>query len=109
MHAGVYGCTLNDFTIGTVRSGRQIQGKPEWDVTVINNCACPQKLIKLACKGFQAAESINPSILSKEAGDKCLLIAGNSLAGSASTSVKFSYAWDPPFTFFPSEAITIAC
>ena len=109
IYAGVYGCSVNDITVGTVRSGGQIQGKPEWNVTVTNNCVCPQRLIKLACTGFRAVVEIDPSIFKREGADKCLLIQGNNLAGSASASIKFSYAWDPPFTFFVSEAVTVMC
>ncbi|KAL0016433.1 hypothetical protein SO802_003502 [Lithocarpus litseifolius] len=103
---GFCACSLDNININTIRSGREIQGKPEWNVTVINNCNCPQKLIKLTCKGFQTLENVDPSILSK-VGDKCLLIGGNQLGGSA--SVKFSYAWDPAYIFWPSESTIVGC
>ncbi|RDX88259.1 hypothetical protein CR513_30171, partial [Mucuna pruriens] len=95
-------CSLNNINIGTTRSGREIQGKPEWNVTVINNCNCEQSQIKLSCKGFQSAESIDPSILSID-GDSCLLINGNPLKGS--DAVNFSYAWDPPFLLLPASSV----
>ncbi|KAL4650829.1 hypothetical protein ACB092_01G115500 [Castanea dentata] len=103
---GFYACSLDNININTIRSGREIQGKPEWNVTVINNCNCPQLLIKLSCKGFQTVENVDPSILSIM-DDKCLLIRGKPLEGFA--SVKFSYAWDPPFILLPSESIVVGC
>ncbi|CAK7329553.1 unnamed protein product [Dovyalis caffra] len=103
---GLCACSLNNINIGTVRSGRQISGKPEWNVTVVNNCQCAQSQIKLSCMGFQTVENIDPSILVKQ-GDACLLINGNSLEKSA--SVKFSYAWDPPFLLLPLGSVSHGC
>ncbi|GMN45470.1 hypothetical protein TIFTF001_014659 [Ficus carica] len=100
-------CSINDINIGTVRSGREIEGKPEWNVTVINNCGCSQKSIKLGCKGFQTAEPVDPLILLKsKEGETCLLINGSSLVGFQ--SVRFSYAWDPPFLLLPLDS-SITC
>ncbi|ESW17437.1 hypothetical protein PHAVU_007G239600 [Phaseolus vulgaris] len=99
-------CSLNNINIGTSRSGREIGGQPEWNVSVINNCSCQQSEIKLSCKGFQSSESIDPSILSME-GDSCLLISGNPMKGF--DTVNFSYAWDPPFLMFPSSSVIGPC
>ncbi|XP_061343769.1 protein TAPETUM DETERMINANT 1 [Gastrolobium bilobum] len=99
-------CSLNNINIGTTRSGRQIQGMPEWNVTVINNCSCEQSQIRLACKGFQTTEGVNPSILSMK-GDSCLLINGNPLQAFA--TVSFSYAWDPPFLLLPTNSVLGNC
>ncbi|CAB4297353.1 unnamed protein product [Prunus armeniaca] len=99
---GFCACTLNNINIGTARSGREIGGKPEWNVVVTNNCACAQTSIVLSCRGFQTAEPVDPAILKKQ-GDVCLLIMGNLL--DAGASVKFSYAWDPPFLLLPSSSV----
>lgn len=96
-------CSLDTINIGTQRSGREIGGLPEWNVQVINNCACLQKQIVLSCPGFQTVEPVDPSILTKQ-GDACLLINGGIvLSGSA---VSFSYAWDPPFIMFPRSSVS---
>ncbi|KAK7279070.1 hypothetical protein RJT34_24114 [Clitoria ternatea] len=97
-------CSLNNVNIGTARSGREIGGKPEWNVSVKNNCSCALTQIKLSCKGFQSTETVSPAILSVE-GDTCLLINGNPLGGFA--SVRFSYAWDPPFILMPASATVV--
>ncbi|XP_027367937.1 uncharacterized protein LOC113873811 [Abrus precatorius] len=106
VNKGSSSCSLNNINIGSTRSGREIQGKPEWNVVVINNCSCIQRQIQLACRGFQSAESVSPSILSKE-GDSCLLINGNPLSPFA--TVRFSYAWDPPFVLVPTSSILGPC
>jgi len=105
-NAGLCDCSLNNINIGTVRSGREISGQPEWNVTVTNNCRCAQSQIKLSCMGFQTVESVDPSIFVKN-GDTCLLINGNSLEASA--SVHFSYAWDPPFLLLPVGSVIHGC
>ncbi|KAM7277029.1 hypothetical protein ACFE04_018895 [Oxalis oulophora] len=97
-------CTLNDFTIGTVRTNQLVQGKSEWNVTVINTCDCGVQQIWLNCKGFQTVEPIDPKTLSKQ-GDRCLLIDGDLLPSQ--TSVSFAYAWDPPFLLSPAETTSV--
>ncbi|KAG6761634.1 hypothetical protein POTOM_034862 [Populus tomentosa] len=99
-------CSLNNINIGTVRSGKEISGQAEWNVTVVNNCQCAQSQIQLSCTGFQTVENIDPSILSRQ-GDACLLINGSSLEASA--SVNFSYAWDPPFLLLPLGSVIHGC
>ncbi|KAL1330340.1 hypothetical protein HN51_047571 [Arachis hypogaea] len=99
-------CSLNNINIGTTRTGKEIQGKPEWKVTVTNNCSCAQSQIQLSCQGFQSAEIIDSSIVSVKSG-VCLLINGRLLRGF--DSVVFSYAWDPPVLMLPKSSILGAC
>lgn len=102
--AGICGnCSLDNINIGTVRSGREIKGKSEWNVTVINNCDCPQKQIHLGCQGFQTAEPVDPAKLLVQSNGQCLLVNGSTLQGHA--SVGFSYAWDPPFLLLPHDSV----
>lgn len=82
----------------TVRSGRQIQGKPEWNVQIVNKCNCSQSNIFLSCQGFQTVEPVDPAIFSKH-GDQCSVNKGLPIASKK--EVTFSYAWDPPFFLFP--------
>ncbi|RDX98064.1 hypothetical protein CR513_19064, partial [Mucuna pruriens] len=96
-------CNLNNIIVGTTRSGREINGVPEWNVVVTNNCSCTQSQIRFACNGFRTVESVSPSILSVQ-GDTCLLINGNPLKGFA--TVSFSYAWDPAFVFLAKTSHT---
>ncbi|KAI4351416.1 hypothetical protein L6164_005785 [Bauhinia variegata] len=99
-------CSFSKIIVGTERSGRNVEGIPEWNVSLINNCTCVQSQIKLACKGFQTLEPVDPSILSVE-GDNCNLINGNPLQPFA--SVHFSYAWDPPFLLLPIHSVISDC
>ncbi|KAF5743335.1 hypothetical protein HS088_TW09G01402 [Tripterygium wilfordii] len=91
---------------GTVRSGKEVQGKAEWTVTVTNNCICAQSRIILYCGGFQSVEHVNPAILNKQ-GDNCILVHGTSLPASA--SVTFSYAWDSPAILLPKSSVIAGC
>lgn len=98
-YIAAYGeCGVKDLVIGTVRSGRQIQGKPEWNVQIVNKCNCSQSNILLRCQGFQTVEPVDPAIFSKH-GDECSVNKGFPIASQ--NEVTFSYAWDPPFFLFP--------
>lgn len=81
-----------------------VQGKPVWQVSVINNCNCDQSQILLSCKGFQTAEPIDRSVLIIQ-GDNCLLFNGHALGGH--NTDEFAYAWDAPFPFAPISSVTV--
>ncbi|KAA8525507.1 hypothetical protein F0562_007362 [Nyssa sinensis] len=98
---GLSRCLFNRIGIGTVSTGREIQGKREWKVTVTNNCECPQAPIYLNCRGFQTVEKVEPPILEKR-GDQCLLINGRPLGPFA--SISFSYAMESPFVLTASTS-----
>ncbi|KAF5938364.1 hypothetical protein HYC85_022623 [Camellia sinensis] len=53
---------LDNLNIDQHRTDRIIQGKPEWNVTVINNCNCSRQGMALSCAGFKTAEPIDPAI-----------------------------------------------
>ncbi|XP_059639043.1 uncharacterized protein At1g05835-like [Cornus florida] len=99
INKGVCECDWSDIIVGTVPTGREVQGKPEWRVTVINNCICPQSGIELDCKQFQTVEDVDPSVLMRKPDGHCLLNLGNTLGPSM--SVTFNYAWDSPSALIP--------
>lgn len=100
-------CDLNNLVIGTIRSGRTIQGKSEWNVVVTNTCSnCTQSSIKLQCIAFQTLVPIDPSIVTVRY-NTCLLINGRPLPPSG--TVNFSYVWDPPFLLRPTRSTVGPC
>ncbi|XP_061372992.1 uncharacterized protein LOC133315398 [Gastrolobium bilobum] len=97
-------CYLSDLSIRQSQTGAKLKGKPEWGVTITNNCPCVQKNVMLNCRGFQTIEHINPSVLSVS-GNVCLVNGGNSIYRDAIT---FKYAWDQSFPLNPISS-EIAC
>ncbi|XP_010432773.1 PREDICTED: uncharacterized protein LOC104716977 [Camelina sativa] len=89
---GLCRCTFGMLRIGTVRTGREIAGQPEWKVTVTNTCTCLQKHVTLSCGGFAPAKPVKPWLL-KPQGNTCLLIKGADLPASA--TAQFAYAGQP--------------
>ncbi|KAM3306228.1 TPD1 protein 1B-like [Capsicum chacoense] len=100
---GVCDCGLNNITIGTIRSGRETKGKAEWNVVVVNNCDCPMQKMVLSCNGFHTTEPVDPTIFKPTGDNKCSINNGGSIPGK--NTVKFSYAWDPPFFLRPTSVI----
>lgn len=94
---------MNTLQIAQTKFGPPIQGKPQWRVSITNNCNCVQSQILLSCKGFQTALSIDPLIL-KIQGDTCLLYNGHVLAYNNTDA--FSYAWDTAYPFAPVSSIS---
>ncbi|EOA18731.1 hypothetical protein CARUB_v10007313mg [Capsella rubella] len=89
---GLCHCNFSKIQIGTVRTGREIAGQPEWEVTVINTCNCLQKHVTLSCGGFAPVKRVEPWLLLPQ-GRTCLMIKGEALPAGA--SAKFSYAGEP--------------
>uniref|UniRef100_A0A3Q7JCI8 Uncharacterized protein n=1 Tax=Solanum lycopersicum TaxID=4081 RepID=A0A3Q7JCI8_SOLLC len=103
---GVCSCGLNNITVGTIRSGVEIKGKPEWNVVVMNNCDCPMQKMVLSCNDFQTTEPVDPTIFKPLGNNECSVNNGNVIP--AKNTVNFSYAWDPPFFLRPTF-VTTSC
>ncbi|KAK7247013.1 hypothetical protein RIF29_41889 [Crotalaria pallida] len=98
-------CTLKDLSVKVAKSGAQIKGKPEWVVTITNNCVCVQSNVKVNCRGFQTEEPIDPLILIDSGDDECIVNYGNAIY---EYPITFKYAWDNSFPFNPVSS-EIAC
>ncbi|XP_048601201.1 uncharacterized protein LOC125580574 [Brassica napus] len=99
-------CRSTDLQIGGVRTGRYIAAQPEWKVTVVNTCNCPQKQVILTCEGFAPVNPVKPWLLRPQ-GKACLLINGEVMPAGA--TVEFAYAGEP-YIFRPvSSRVKISC
>ncbi|XP_004301841.1 PREDICTED: uncharacterized protein LOC101293891 [Fragaria vesca subsp. vesca] len=65
-------CTVDNLKITQSKTGKSVQGQPEWNVTITNDCICDQVNIEINSPGFQSVENIDPSILGKS-GDNYLV------------------------------------
>ncbi|GMP94470.1 hypothetical protein CsSME_00043923 [Camellia sinensis var. sinensis] len=98
-------CSLDNLNIDQHRTDRIIQGKPEWNVTVINNCNCSRQGMAFSCAGFKTAEPIDPAIFKPIDNGLCAVLPNKLL--KPHDTVKFAYAWDPPFIMFPRRATSV--
>ncbi|CAL0306317.1 unnamed protein product [Lupinus luteus] len=98
-------CSLNDLSVSVAKAGSFVQGKPEWKVTIANNCMCKQENVKLNCNGFQTVDTIDPSVLSIS-GNVCLVNGGKPI--TSNDPFTFKYAWDYLFQLTPINS-TVAC
>ncbi|KAE8687754.1 flotillin-like protein 4-like [Hibiscus syriacus] len=91
-------CSIADVRISQTQTGKTVENKPEWKATITNGCPCTQSDLKLSCDGFQSAEAVDPSVMSKSGGE-CLINGGEPVAPNSDLS--FNYAWDTSFSFKP--------
>ncbi|KAJ6915199.1 hypothetical protein NC651_017245 [Populus alba x Populus x berolinensis] len=82
-----------------------VQNKPQWEVTIVNDCVCTQVNIKLACVGFQTVEEIDSSILAI-GDDGCQINHGQPVYGYQ--TFNFTYSWGTQYPFMPIYS-EIAC
>lgn len=64
-------CKLSDITVTAARTGKVVEGQPEYEVAVSNGCACPQNGVRVSCPagGVQSVEPADESkIRADEAG-----------------------------------------
>lgn len=85
------------------KTGALVEGKPEFNVEVLNACPCLQGQVKFDCKGFQTEEKIDPLQLRMISGGECLLLNGSFVAPFSMTP--FSYAWDDEFPFKTTSSV----
>lgn len=89
------------------RTGRYIQGKPEWTVDIYNSCNCAVYGISLSCPEFETVEPVDPSVMVRSGDGRCLIIQGNPLMPGG--LAKFNYAWDTPFSFLVRQIDPVGC
>nr|XP_011459158.1 PREDICTED: uncharacterized protein At1g05835-like [Fragaria vesca subsp. vesca] len=90
-------CSSQKLQVAQTKTGKLVENKPEWKVTITNTCStCSQLAIQLSCNGFQTVEDVDPSILGPSGGI-CYLNSGNVIPGHQSFT--FTYAWDAAFPF----------
>ncbi|CAL0324933.1 unnamed protein product [Lupinus luteus] len=94
-------CSLKDLYVKTSKTGVTIQGKPEWLVTVTNNCQCGQTQVILNCRGYKTVEPVDPNILTYSGTDYCLINNGKPIYKQPIT---FKYAWDTAFSMSPNSS-----
>ena len=98
-------CQQSNLQISQAKTGKLVNGKPQWQATLTNTCNCVFADVILACQGFQTVEQIDPQILSKS-GDDCTVDSSNAIAGHS--TFQFTYTWDTSFPFTVKSA-EIAC
>ncbi|KAF1876247.1 hypothetical protein Lal_00006878 [Lupinus albus] len=96
-------CSFRDLSVTKSKTGVVIQGKPEWLVTVSNNCLrCGQSQVTLNCRGYKTVEPVDPNILTYSGTDYCLINYGKPIYKQQ--PVTFKYAWYPAFSLSPNSS-----
>ncbi|KAL3497328.1 hypothetical protein ACH5RR_040060 [Cinchona calisaya] len=96
-------CSLANLTILQAPTGAKVESKPQWNLTIFNQCICTQTQVKLSCKGFQSVEKIDPTVLLKT-GDSCLVNNGAPIH-YGHDNFTFTYAADKQFPFTPIDSL----
>ncbi|RRT64304.1 hypothetical protein B296_00030240 [Ensete ventricosum] len=90
-------CRPSDITISQTRTGSIVEGKPEYEVMVSNNCKCLQSQVLLQCYGLSSVEPVNRHAIRPVDEERCIVGDGRPI--SRRTPVKFKYAWMTPQDF----------
>ncbi|XP_072958824.1 protein TAPETUM DETERMINANT 1-like [Typha angustifolia] len=99
-------CMATDITVTQSRTGRVVEGKPEYVVSVRNKCRCAQSKVVLRCYGLSSVEAVDPRAIRPVDEERCVL--GNGRPISKGTPVRFKYAWTTPQDF-PLVSSLIHC
>ncbi|XP_038988615.1 uncharacterized protein LOC120112800 [Phoenix dactylifera] len=89
-----------DITLDQARTGSVVEGKPEYEVTVSNNCECAQSMVFVQCHGLSSVEPVDPRAIKPVDGERCIV------RGPANP--QFKYAWMTPQDF-PVVSSQVLC
>lgn len=87
---GSVDCGPEEITVKEVATGARYNNKPEWAVTITNDCQCTQNNETLECPAFQYAKMVKPPIVSSTDGTYCHL----SKPIPSHSSINFTYVSD---------------
>lgn len=97
-------CTVSNVHISQSKTGQIISGKPEFEVTISNNCICTQTNVKVQCTGFSSVEQVDPADFSKIDDQYCLV----NKPITQSSPVSFKYASDAMYNLTPVDS-NVSC
>ncbi|KAK9271614.1 hypothetical protein L1049_001977 [Liquidambar formosana] len=66
-------CELSSIKIQTAKTGRVVEGNPEFKVVISNTCHCAQSDLILRCLGFSSVETVDPAIFKQLNPEDCLI------------------------------------
>ncbi|XP_043700431.1 protein TAPETUM DETERMINANT 1-like [Telopea speciosissima] len=99
-------CSISDLSVKLKKTGNVIEQKPEYLVTITNNCACPQSKVLMKCFGLSSVEPVDPAICKPVDDINCLINGGKPI--QKGHPISFKYAWLTPSDFSIVES-NIVC
>ncbi|XP_008791998.1 uncharacterized protein LOC103708719 [Phoenix dactylifera] len=97
---------VRDITVNLARTGGVVEGQPEYEVTVSNNCECAQSKVFVKCYGLSSVLPVDPQAIKPVDGERCIVGGGRPIAGGG--RIKFKYAWMTPQDF-PVVSSQVLC
>ncbi|KAF2910138.1 hypothetical protein DAI22_11g079900 [Oryza sativa Japonica Group] len=88
-------CDPSDITIATVKTGRVVGGLPEFQVTIGNECSCPEGDVVLSCLDGVPA-GVDRSKIHAAGGSDGLCLVNDGLQIVKGSPVVFTYAASAP-------------
>ncbi|KAL9246046.1 hypothetical protein vseg_019629 [Gypsophila vaccaria] len=85
-----YKCGVSNIKVTTKRTGNTIEGQPEYQVMITNNCPCAQSKVYLRCLGFSTVQPVSARLLQIK-GDSCLVNSGRPIKPGKPVSFKYSF------------------
>ncbi|CAN6372004.1 unnamed protein product [Urochloa humidicola] len=89
-------CHLSDIKVTQEKTGKLVQGQPEYQVTFENLCECPQDYVDVQCNRLPSLEPIDSSQIKVMDELATTLFKGS--------KISFTYAWQTRRRTSPSSA-----
>jgi hypothetical protein len=90
-------CQLSDIKVTAVKTGKVVEGQPQYQVTIDNQCICPQHDIRVRCLGLPSVELVDTTKIVAVDSELCL-VAGGTLVFHE-TPIVFTYSSNTPQSF----------
>ncbi|XP_057983620.1 uncharacterized protein LOC131168307 [Malania oleifera] len=86
-----FGCGLSDIKISQTRTGKVVEGKPQWNVVVSNNCNCAQAKLLVSCLGFSSVQKVDATKFRQVSKNTCIVNNGASIVQGKPISFTFAF------------------
>ncbi|XP_039123571.1 TPD1 protein homolog 1-like [Dioscorea cayenensis subsp. rotundata] len=99
-------CSINNITVVQKQTSQIIQGNPQYQVTVANDCICTQSAVLVYCTGFNSFDQVDPKVFRSNGDGECIVNDGQPVISGSPTS--FTYAQTPAADLTAASSI-VSC
>ncbi|PVH66016.1 hypothetical protein PAHAL_1G127200 [Panicum hallii] len=90
-------CQLSDIHISQVVTGKVVEGQPQFQVTIGNQCSCPQAEVMVSCFGLPSIGTVDKTKIHVVDSELCGVAYGGPIAKGS--PMIFTYAKMTPQDF----------
>ncbi|KAF8690899.1 hypothetical protein HU200_041307 [Digitaria exilis] len=101
-------CDRWDIQVRQALTGKYVEGKIQFRVTISTQCPCPQAELVVRCFGLSSALTVDKTKIQSLGGDLCSVDNGAPIARGSPVVFTYAYAPKRPL-YFPVVSVKTQC